>query len=165
MTEPIPPNVIQTVLDDLATCLCAQILTDGLPPLCFCGVVPGEDVALDRTGDCDDACGQAWVRLATAYPSVAIGQPSQVPGNCTQGIGLEIEMGVIRCFDVGDGRSPVEESVLAAAGQLQVADMLAMWRAVACCRQSKDFIIGQYVPVGPQGGIVGGTLPLGILVI
>jgi hypothetical protein len=156
---------INAILADLATCLCAQILTDGLPPVCFCGVVPGQDVALDYAGDCDDACGQAWVRLATAYPSVSVGQPSQIPNNCTVGIGVEIELGIVRCLDVGDGQTPPDPVELTAAGVLQVADMMAMWRAVACCRQSKDFIIGQYAPIGPQGGLVGGTLPLGILVL
>jgi hypothetical protein len=156
---------INAILADLATCLCAQILTDNLPPVCFCGVVPGQDVAMDYTGDCDDACGMAWVRLATAYPSVTVGQPSQIQNNCTAGIGLEIEMGIVRCLDVGEGGGPPEPEALTAAATLQVADIMAMWRAVACCRQSKDFIIGQYVPSGPQGGVVGGTLPLGILVL
>jgi hypothetical protein len=164
-THPIVlPNQIEQTMADLATCLCAEILESG-PPVCACGVMPGEDVALDYMGDCDDTCGQAWVRLATAYPSVTIGQPSVNPGNCSVGVGLEIEMGIVRCFDVGDGRTPPDAADLAASAVLQYADMMTMWRAVACCRSSKDFIIGQYVPIGPQGGIVGGTLPLGILVI
>jgi hypothetical protein len=165
VTEPVfTPNRIQDILDNLAICLCSQILDDNLPGVCFCGIMPGEDVALDYVGDCDDACGQAWVRLATAYPSVTVGQPSQGIGNCNNAIGLEIELGIVRCFDVGDGRTPVDPVELGRAGRLQIADMLAMWRAVACCNSSKDFIMGQYVPIGPQGGIVGGTLPLGILV-
>jgi hypothetical protein len=43
--------------------------------------------------------------------------------------------------------------------------MMAMWRAVLCCRQSPDWLMGQYVPIGPAGGVVGGTLPVGILVL
>lgn len=156
---------INAILADLATCLCAQILTDGLPPVCFCGVVPGDEVALDYAGDCDDACGMAWVRLLTAYPSVQVGQPVGEPGNCARGIGIEVEMGIVRCLDVGDGSTPPEPASLSASAVLQVADMMAMWRAVYCCQNRKDFIIGQYVATGPQGGIVGGTLPLAMLVL
>ena len=155
---------INAILADLATCLCAQILTDDLPQVCFCGVVPGEEVALDYVGDCADACGMAWVRLSTAYPSVSIGQPAGIPGNCTMGIGVEIEMGIVRCLDVGEGSTPPEPTSLTASAVLQVADMMAMWRALHCCQNAKDFIIGQYAPIGPEGGVVGGTLPLGILV-
>lgn len=155
---------IAGILDDLATCLCAQILTDGLPPVCTCGVMPGAEVALDYAGDCDDTCGMAWVRLASSYPSVTIGQPSERPGNCSSGIGIEVEIGIMRCIDLGDGVTPPDPAEMAAAATLQYADMLAMWRAVACCRTSKDWILGTYVPYGPQGGILGGILPLGILV-
>lgn len=166
MTEPVfTPNRIQDILDNLAICLCSQLLDDNLPEVCFCGIMPGQDVALDYTGDCDDGCGQAWVRLATAYPSTIVGQPRQIPGNCSAGIGIEIEMGIVRCFDVGDGRTPPDPVELGRAGRLQIADMLAMWRAVACCNSSNDFMIGQYTAIGPQGGVIGGTLPLGILVL
>lgn len=156
---------ISAILADLSTCLCAQILTDDLPPVCVCGVLPGDEVALDYAGDCDDACGMAWVRLTTAYPSVSVGVPTGVPGNCTTAIGVEIEMGIVRCLDVGEGGTPPEFASLTASAVLQVADMMAMWRAVHCCQNARDFIIGQYVPIGPQGGLIGGTLPLGMLVL
>jgi len=156
---------ISAILADLSTCLCAQILTDGLPPVCVCGVMPGDEVALDYAGDCDDACGMAWVRLTTAYPSVQIGIPSSTPGNCTKAIGIEIEIGIVRCLDVGDGGTPPEVASLTASAVLQIADMMAMWRAVYCCQNAQDFIVGQYTPIGPQGGLIGGSLPLGMLVI
>jgi len=155
---------INAILTDLVTCLCAQILTDDLPPVCFCGVLPGDEVALDYAGDCDDACGMAWVRLTTAYPSVSIATPAAIPGNCAMGIGIEIEMGIVRCLDVGEGGTPPEPESLTASAALQVADLMAMWRAVHCCQSAKDFVIGQYVALGPQGGIVGGTLPMAMLV-
>jgi hypothetical protein len=34
--------------------------------------------------------------------------------------------------------------------------MMVMRRAVACCPGSTDWILGAYVPTGPQGGLVGG---------
>lgn len=156
---------VQTVLTELSTCLCAQVQVDGLPPVCFCGIVPGAEIAMDSAGDCDDACGMAWVRLASAYPATTIGQPSLRVGNCGVGIGLDIELGIGRCIEVGQsdgsGLTPEQLSVAAA---LQEADMMAMWRAVACCRQSNDWVVGQYTPFGPEGGVVGGTLIVAVLV-
>jgi hypothetical protein len=168
--SPKPPtqtdNPINTLLDDLSVCLCAQILNDGLPNVCFCGVVPGDQIALDYAGNCADECGMAWVRNAGAYPSTVVGQPSTLPGNCSSGIGLSVELGIMRCMSVGeaDGSGP-SSSELEAASRLQQSDMLAMWRAVACCRSSKDWVIVGYTPYGPEGGLVGGTLTISALVI
>ena len=155
---------VSQVLSDLATCLCAQIITDGLPNVCSCGVMPGEQVALDQMGDCNDTCGQAWVRLASSYPSTSVGLASELPGNCSAAIGLDIELGIARCVEIGDANQPPSLADLTDAAYLQSRDMLAMWRAVACCRQSKDWAIGQYQPFGPQGGVVGGILPIAVLV-
>ena len=164
-THPIVlPNRIQQTLEDLSTCLCAEILDYG-PPVCFCGVVPGTDVALDYTGDCNDVCGMAWVRLVTSYPSVSIGAPTSRPGNCSAGIGLDVEMGIVRCIDVGDGTQAPPPEELTASAYVQYQDMLTMYRAVSCCRQSKDWVLGNYNPFGPQGGLVGGMLTMSILVL
>lgn len=157
---------ITSILTDLTTCLCSQLLDDELPPVCFCGIVPGAEVALDYAGECENECGMAWVRLIGSAPSVTVGVPSALPGNCSTGINIDVELGVVRCIGVGgpDGQ-PIEPSELAAAAVLQQADMMAMWRAVACCRDSKDWVIGAYTPFGPDGGLVGGTLSLSILVL
>lgn len=158
-------NIISDVLEDLRTCLCAQIETDQLPDVCTCSVMPGNEVALDYAGNCDDACGMAWVRLIESFPSVTIGIPSLTPGNCSVGIGISVELGIIRCFDLGENGEPPDSATMTETARLQIADMMAMYRAVACCRQSNDFVIGQYVPYGPEGGMVGGILPISILVV
>lgn len=158
-------NSITDVLTELAACLCAQIGVDGLPPVCMCGVMPGETIALDQVGVCAGVCGMATVRLTSAYPSTSIGTPTRTPGNCRAGIGIDVELAIVRCIEVGgeDGQPPPPEA-LAAAAALQMDDMLAMWRAVECCRESKDYIIASYTPFGPEGGVVGGALLLSILV-
>ena len=153
-------------LVDLASCLCAQIAIDGLPGLCRCGLQPGAQViGLPVGGDCGEECGQAWVRLASLYPSTSIGQPSTQQGNCLSALGLDVEMGVMRCVPIGDpnGDLPSEED-LAAATALQVADALSMRRAVSCCGDAEDWMLGQYAPQGPQGGFVGGIWTLSLLV-
>lgn len=147
----------------LADCLCTQIV----PDVCFCGVVPGEAPAFDYHGDCDTACGMAWVRLANAYPAAMPGVPSEQPGNCAVALGVEVEVGVARCIGVGNdtGGPPTYDELLQST-ELQVADMLAMRRAVVCCDAlvAKDTTISAYSPFGPDGGMVGGTMTVSTIV-
>lgn len=160
MSEPpiVYPNQVQLRLNDLATCLCAQIIADGLPEVCWCGQVPGEIVSFDYAGDCNDACGMAWVRLIQVYPSTVVGEPSAQPGNCSTLLGFDVEIGIVRCAPViqegGEFPSVTEQ---ADAVALQIADMMAMRRAIVCCSGHKDFLLGPYTPVGPDGGVVGGA--------
>lgn len=151
-------------LDDLRTCLCAQIELDDLPSLCFCGIVPGSEVAVEYQGDCTDRCGMAWIRLASLYPAVSVGQVSTQMGNCGNMMGVDVEVGVMRCMPVGgyDGLPPTPAQ-LRAATELQVKDAQAIWKAVVCCQGSDDWIIGQYRPFGPDGGIVGGIVEINFL--
>lgn len=154
---------MQTAVNDrltaIAACLCAQIETDGLPPVCFCGVVPGDQVALDYVGDnCATACGMAWVRLIGMYPSVSLGQPNTEPGNCQSLLGLEVEVGIMRCASLpDDDGTPPSAADLAGDVELQAADALTMRRALLCCASSQDLMLGPYTPQGPEGGLVGGV--------
>lgn len=152
---------IQTRVEALAECLCTEVSKNG-PALCFCGVVAGETVALDRIGECDDEHnGMAWVRLTTAYPSQTIGRVDTTIRNCAGGIGFEVEIGVMRLApsygtDLEHLDPPTEAEELAAA-RIATDDMIALFRAVQCCL-GDDYIAGAYLPVGPQGGVVGGRL-------
>jgi hypothetical protein len=150
----------------LAECLCAQIATDGLPEPCFCGLVPGEAPAVEYVTNCsDDKCGMAWVRLSAVAPITGIGIPNITINNCNSVIGFDAEVGIMRCAPVGDqdGNPPSDEELLAAA-DLQIADMMAMYRAMACCEALEEFIIETYTPIGPDGVAVGGfwTLSAGL---
>lgn len=149
---------IQDRLDELAVCLCAQIVADDLPRVCLCSLMPGDAVAFDYTGDCENACGMAWVRLATAYPSAIVGVPDLNLRNCSALLGFDVEVGIIRCGPViqEDGSLPDPAEHVTSA-ELQIADMLAMRKAIACCRDSNNWILGTYTPVGPEGGVVGGA--------
>lgn len=154
---------IQELLTDLAACLCVTLEDWGLPTPCFCGVLPGQIVALDYFGGCeDDACGDgmAWVRMAGLYPAAAVGVPQQISGNCDASLGLDLEIGVMRCISAGENDgSPVSPQELADAAFQQSQEALAMRAAVACCSPltSKQYILGIYTPYGPEGGMVGGT--------
>jgi hypothetical protein len=152
-------SAVEDRLLALATCLCAEIADHPVtPPVCFCGVLPGEEVAYDWAGDCETACGMAWVRLVTAYPSTVIGEATGTPGNCGSMIGMDVEVGIMRCIPgMDDAGNPPSSDDLLAASLWQWEDMTTMRRAILCCTGSKDFLLGAYVPIGPQGGLVGGA--------
>jgi hypothetical protein len=147
----------------LAACLCAAIEDpdNGVPGVCFCGVWPGAQVVAQYAGDCNDVCGMAWVRLSNYYPASGVGIINNQLGNCSAGMGIEFEVGILRCMSVGDeqGGGPTPEELTEAA-QLQIADMQVMWQAILCCDafDARSSIIGPYTPNGPQGGMVGGTI-------
>lgn len=151
----------------LRDCLCQQVIDDGSPPLCFCEVVPGE-AAVAEYFQCTAACtGMGWVRLVSAYPATAVGTPDAQIGNCGKETGLDVELGIMRCQQgliTRDGR-PVPASVVSEAAAQQMLDMETMFRAIVCCTtlNGKDFIVGAYTPLGPEGGIVGGSLAVSII--
>lgn len=161
---PIATNPVYERLTALTACLCAEIQDPawGVPDVCFCGITPGESAIGQYAGNCDETCGMAWVRLVGVYPATGVGVVDVTPGNCGQGLGVNVEMGIMRCMNVGDdlGNPPPPEDLVAAV-ELQVADMLIMQRALYCCDAipAKEILLQAYVPLGPEGagGLVGGT--------
>jgi hypothetical protein len=158
VSVPVHTYVLDTAiwpaLDNLATCLCEELIRSGLPPLCFCGVVAGEP-AYDVT---DEDRGTAWVRAVTIAPTSAFPAPDTSRLNCGSYIMAQLEIGVMRCFPAArEGIAPTEMEQWEQT-RLQMADMAAMRRAVLCCqRNGTEFALGQYTSVGPMGGWVGGT--------
>lgn len=153
-------NPVTTLLTTLAACLCEQIRADELPEPCFCGVLPGERVAVDYINLCEEQDGMAWTRLALSYPASAVGVVNQNLRNCSGGLGVEIEIGIMRAAPTmtEDGEPPSAGDQLASV-ELQMDDMLAMRKAVACCSalDPYDYILSQYRPSGPLGYALGGT--------
>jgi hypothetical protein len=152
-----PLNAVYDRLTTLAACLCTQIETDGLPGVCFCGIVPGDAAAAFYSGDCTKKCGMAWVRLDGMQPASGVGIPNEQPGNCASGLGFAVEVGIMRCTPIGEMDRPPTAAELAAATELQVADAATMRRAVACCAGSDDWVLGTYASLGPQGGMLTGA--------
>lgn len=157
-------NPVYDVVSAIASCLCQQIKdTVDLPGVCFCGIVPGDMASAAYSGDCEDEnCGMAWVRLVTMYPSKIVGQQDNTAGNCGSGLGIDLELGIMRCFDASE-EVPSPEVLLAAA-QLQYEDALVMQRAIYCCSAvpNKSTILSAYTPLGPDGGLVGGSMVVSI---
>lgn len=156
------------LLEALATCLCGQISADRSPDTCFCGVIPGEAAVGAYAGNCTNKCGMAWVRLMSMYPSAGLGVPDTTPaGNCAGGLDAIVEVGIMRCVVTMDeqGNPPTAAQQFAATEQ-QVKDSLTIRRAIACCPvlSPKDFILLNYQPTGPLGGLVGGAWQITVAV-
>jgi hypothetical protein len=150
------PSVLLTAL---AQCLCEALSDDDYhyPIPCFCGVIPGTQVIEEMSSGCSDQRnGIAWVRLVSTYPSVSVGQQDTRLGNCGVGLGMDVEVGLVRehsAYYEGDALT-VEE--MASQAVWQHDDMLAVRRAIVCCEALEDFILGPYQPYG-QGGLIGGA--------
>jgi hypothetical protein len=141
----------------LTSCLCQQIDLRGLPPVCICTPLPGEVLATDYVTE--DA-GMAWVRLESAWPSTAF--PNQAVGSssCKAPLAFALEIGIAYCapMPASDGTPPDLASQFESV-ELQMAAMAAMRAAIECCMPAStaDYAIGMYSPMGPEGGVVGGT--------
>ena len=108
-----------------------------------------------------------WVRIAATYPSQTVGVAYQNVGNCSSGIGYDIEVGVVREHSDYYEADTIDADDSAAIVQWQVDDMEAVRRAIVCCDSldEKDFILGMYQPIGPQGGLVGGAWMVHVSVV
>jgi hypothetical protein len=145
-------------LVELTACLCAELEEAQLPELCFCGVVPGADVAWDYVGT-SGGDGMAWVRLVSVYPSTVFPTTDASLRSCATALAAQVELGVLRCApNPQDDGTPPSAAAQWEATRLQMADMRAMYRAVKCCAaKGRQMVVGQYNPTGPRGGVVGGT--------
>lgn len=108
--------------------------------------------------NCDDyGCGQVWVRIE----SINAITPDSWENNCSITFRVEIEVGVIRCFEVPDGgEAPTASAMLGYAMQSN-EDMNRIFCAAMGCDDVEDefdkITAGSWLPLGPMGGQYGGT--------
>lgn len=152
----------------LLACLCQQIEIDNLPRVCSCSIQPGV-VAFDF-GDCDNGDGMAWVAPRIGYGTTQF-PLAMATWNPCQGNGLkalQVEVGMVRNLPLETQPStgelfPTTPEEWNAAAQQQMLDMDCIRRAISCC-SDYPVLLGQWTPIGPQGGIVGGAWLASILV-
>lgn len=147
--EEIGFTKLQTFMIDLADCLCNE-----LGDTCWCGIWPGDEVSWEGC-QCDEGCGQGWVRLVGTFPYETF--PVPTPDiSCRLPHAYAIEVGALRCMPVADtdGSVPSPET-LAITAMIQYRDMNALYRALKCC-DVPQISVEAYTPVGPDGGCVGG---------
>src|SRR6478736_1573141 len=162
---PQPDDTIITLMSDLSACLCAELATMAGtedPPTCFCTPIPGSFPGQAYMGQGEDI---AWVRLADMFPSNTPAQQNNVPLAMVAASTLIVEMGVMRCFSPNrDGSWSQEE--LHDLWLIQMRDLGAMQRAIQCCTgrswDDNQVVVVNYVPVGPEGDVVGGRIPLAV---
>jgi hypothetical protein len=149
------------LLVDLSACVEVTLAEEQRPPLCFNGPIPGDGVTAAWIGECAEGgpCGMAWVRVILAYPATGVGIVDQTANNCGKNIGLDIEVGILRCTPVGAEDAEQEEVDALASSREQMADLLTLRKAISCCPSlaKSDYVLGTWTPMGPLGGVVGGA--------
>lgn len=152
----IEKSVMQ-LLTSLSACLCAkvneQVKAGTMKPLCFCGIVPGNEVPFDYASE-----GMAWVRSGLITP-----MPIEDAGGRPCGIEYDVtvQVGMLRCapgVDEYTRELPTVEDMLVSTAE-QHRDMGLMHEVITCCDTGigSKAVVGEYTPVGPEGGIVGGA--------
>lgn len=147
--------LITPYLVALEECVCTMLTEQGAGPLCSCGVYPGGIPAFDGCDDCGNGvCGMGYVRIATAFPYDIFPNPTLDP-NCRREIAWQVEIGALRCMPTAHDGYALDQETLAEVWVGQMLDAQAIANAVMCC-DLPVVSLGAYVPVGPDGGCVGG---------
>lgn len=159
-TELILDPVAWPLMTELVGCMCTELAESSSRELCFCGVLVGETVdgSLAGYGNCKG--GMAWVRAVNVFPSTVFPNPDLL-ASCVTLLAVQLEVGVLRPMLLPQGRKLPTQGEMAVAAQQAMSDMAALHRAISCCvRTSKsDFVyqLGEWAPIGPEGGLVGGS--------
>ena len=132
----------------LKACLEAELTKRNLFPACYVHLFPG--TVPDYSGKKDIA----FIMLGSAFPTS--GFPLADPfGKAGSRLAASVSIAVVRCIKVTANPLPAAEQLEYV--RLQMADMAAMREAVRCCTDLKDRALGAYTPLGPEGGLYGGS--------
>jgi hypothetical protein len=156
MFKTVIENRVFTLLTALSACLCEEYSSlaeeDPASALCFCGILPGEQVPFDYSDG-----GMAWVRAALIAPMATLDAAGRA---CAVEYDVTVSIGVLRCApglsDSGEFPTSAEQFD---TFRLQALDMGLIHKVISCCKTgigSKP-VIGEYTPVGPDGGAIGGA--------
>lgn len=155
----VEDTAVYPLLIQVAAALEVEIRNSELPPTCFTGLLPGANVARDYCSCGGAGCGMAWVRLVGLTPNDEAPRAASGRSNCGMPMDVIIEVGLERCAPMpgDDGTLPTEREQFEAV-RLQMADMAAMRRVLECGFPMLSVRVGGYLPSGPAGGCVGGTM-------
>lgn len=161
---PAADQLFFPAVQSLLVCLCTALNQQANPPD-ICCLRAGDSVVQDMGINLDECCsGQAYVRpagfYATGDPNSPFPSPSTDAAITPCGVtawGLQIEMGVFRCMPT---TSPVTCAQWETVTLQHMADAKAMREAICCWMAQYDpssVSLGQWAPVGPDGGCIGST--------
>lgn len=176
-----------TVADPVATPLAVALLEAlinayedpswELEPPCTMGLISGAMVIADYCcadirSDGTPCLGQLTVRVVDCYPTEVFPQPrTTAMPVCGSSWAVHLELAVLRCAPLVDSDArpvllPSMEEEMAVA-ERALADMGLLRHVVtdfAYARDNSAFVLGQYTPMGPEGGCVGGSIGATFLV-
>lgn len=150
------------IMDVLLANTLKELRADGTGEnLCAASLVPGDQFSMDY-GECG---GILMVRLNTANPSAAFPSADVTIDNCAYTLAFPIEVGVFRPapkITTRLGKAlPPGDAENTAATHMMLQDLKAMHRAIRALKEEVELVvIGQYVPQGPIGDLVGGSWTL-----
>jgi hypothetical protein len=159
--------LVMPLLEELLECLGQEVAKVEYPPL-YVQPRIGETVDHLLSTSQDECCdGLAYVRPAGFFPSSGV-FPAQDEAPLPKGIlawAVTFELGVIRCAPTPDEHSIPTAEQWQDLTQAVMDDGAAMRRAICCFidakpNRARNVLVGQWSPVGIQGGCVGGVIPL-----
>lgn len=151
---------IQQMLAELLESLTAQIRAAGKQDdYCSVTVQPGAAVTIDF-GPESGCEGTAWVRLISANPTVAFPSADTRVDTCAFTLAFLVEMGMVFPAPAMEDRlgnfvAP-DDVELFNASMRQASEMQMMFDAIRAAKIPQK-LVGDYVPMGPEGGIIGAT--------
>jgi hypothetical protein len=151
------------LLAALLESLSAQIRAAGKEDdYCSITIQPGNAVVYDFGPD-SGCAGGAWVRLVSANPSVSFPSADVGINNCASTLAYTLEIGMagpVPGLDERLGRFvlPTDEEQFDAAMR-QASEMDLMYEAIRGAG-IPQMVVGAYTPIGPDGGVLGGTWTL-----
>ncbi|QWY82768.1 hypothetical protein PP641_gp027 [Arthrobacter phage SilentRX] len=151
------------ILAELLESLSRQIRAAGKEDdFCTITVQPGNAIAFDF-GPESDCRGGAWVRLVAANPTVSFPAADTSVNTCAYSLAYTMEIGMMFPAPVitdrlGNFVLPEDTEVFDAAMR-QGDEMDLMFRAIRTAN-IPQLVIGDYAPLGPDGGVLGGTWTL-----
>jgi hypothetical protein len=154
--------VINGLSNKLLACFCAALAANPSPPV-YCALRGGEEVAQDLGARVGDECceGLGYVKVASIYPATNFPEQDTFSYECVRAWAVEFELGVFRCAP-GQVGSLVPAAAWLATAQQLMHDAQAMRQAICCLIDQLPPGTGQlpgaWVPLGPQGGCIGGTM-------
>ena len=147
------PEVVNKLVD-LAECVCAYLAVEGAGETCWCGLYPGSAVSWEYCTECSNGmCGMGYVRPASASSYEVFPQPA-IDIRCTLPMAWGVEVGALRCLHTPEDGTLLDVGSMAEATIRQILDARALRNAIKCC--GLNIGLGSWIPLGPQGGCVGG---------
>lgn len=151
---------VEQILAELLESLTRQVKARGREDdFCSLTIQPGVGAVVDF-GPESDCRGSGWVRLVSANPTAAFPAADTRVGACAYTLAFTVEIGMVAPAPMPTDRlgkllMPTDEELFDASMR-QAGEMQMMFDALRTANLPQ-MVVGDYVPQGPEGGVLGGT--------